>query len=53
MAEETEQQSREELLQRIRRLENMVEETEIEKQIAKTEEIRRKERNSYDWPPID
>ena len=53
MVEETEHQSNEELLQRIKRLENMIEENEIEKQIEKAEEIRRKERNGYDWPPID
>jgi hypothetical protein len=53
MAEEIEHQSREEFLQRIKRLENVAEENEIEKQIAKTEDIRRKERNGYDWPPID
>ena len=53
MTEEIEHQDREEILQRIKRLENIVEENEIEKQIAKPEEIKRKERNDYDWPPID
>ncbi len=52
MEEDTELNDREEKL-RMQKLEKMMEEDELQREREKIEEIKRKERNGYDWPDID
>lgn len=50
--EDENNEHQEDIEKRILRLERIIQQKEIERDIKKAEEIKAKERN-YDWPPID